>query len=198
MGKDNALGNDPLSWMKLTKENKKSLFSEDTNTTDQNTIKNNQQISSPRTVKQQIPLPTNDNKPVDIQKGPRSYGKVNSTANSNTPRPKVVIGSLYEKPSAGKAKPLQHNENVTREVKPYLDPLLSGSRYVQPIKRLESEINRVSVSTFTEHFSTYVIIAYTALMLILGCFVYNDLSKRTNKIEARIFAIEKALHTKQK
>ena len=198
MGKDNALGNDPLSWMKLTKENKKSLFSEDTNTTDQNTIKNNQQISSSRTVKQQIPLPTNDNKPVDIQKGPRSYGKVNSTANSNTPRPKVVIGSFYEKPSAGKAKPLQHNENVTREVKPYLDSLLPGSRYVQPIKRLESEINRVSVSTFTEHFSTYVIIAYTALMLILGSFVYNDLSKRTNKIEARIFAIEKALHPKQK
>lgn len=198
MGKDNALGNDPLSWMKLTKENKKSLFSEDTNTADQNTIKNNQQISSPRTVKQQIPLPTNDNKPVDIQKGPRSYGKVNSTANSNTPRPKVVIGSFYEKPSAGKAKPLQHNENVTREIKPYLDPLSSGSRYVQPIKRLESEINRVSVSTFTEHFSTYVIIAYTALMLILGSFVYNDLSKRTNKIEARIFAIEKALHPKQK
>ncbi|HHT9130153.1 MAG TPA: hypothetical protein ACFYEC_04740 [Candidatus Brocadiaceae bacterium] len=198
MGKDNALGNDPLSWMKLTKENKKSLFPEDTNTADQNTIKNNQQISSSRTVKQQIPLPTNDNKPVDIQKGPRSYGKVNSTANSNTPRPKVVIGSFYEKPSAGKAKPLQHNENVTREIKPYLDPLSSGSRYVQPIKRLESEINRVSVSTFTEHFSTYVIIAYTALMLILGSFVYNDLSKRTNKIEARIFAIEKALHPKQK
>lgn len=198
MGKDNALGSDPLGWMKLTKENKRSLFSDDANTADRNTIKNNQQISSPATVKQQNPLATSDNKPVDIQKVPRSYGKVNSTANNNTPRPKAVIGSLYEKPSAEKAKPLQHNENVTREIKPYIDPLLPGSRSVQPIKRLESEINRVSVFTFTEHFSTYVIIAYTALMLILGYFAYNDLSKRTNKIESRIFAIEKALHPKQK
>src|SRR5574341_1572029 len=113
MGKDNALGSDPLGWMKLTKENKKSPFPDDANTADQNTIKNNQQISSPTTVKQRNPLPTSNNKSVGIQKGPRSYVKVNSTANTNTPRPRAVIGSLYEKPSAEKAKPLQHNENIT-------------------------------------------------------------------------------------
>ena len=36
MGKDSALGHDPLSWMKMAKENKKSLSPEDANAAGQN------------------------------------------------------------------------------------------------------------------------------------------------------------------
>src|SRR3990170_8504093 len=58
MGKDSALGHDPLSWMKMTQENKKSLFPEDANAAARNaeTIKQQPSIQTPP--KQQMPLPT--------------------------------------------------------------------------------------------------------------------------------------------
>jgi hypothetical protein len=202
MGKDNVLGHDPLEWMKVTKENKKPFSVPAVDGVDKNIVKGDQQISSLTTAKQQISIPKNNDKPLDVSRVSHSQGKVDgmkvdSVADSPvTPKPKVVIGRLYEKLPAEKSKPTQHNEGMLQESKPYIEPSFPVSRAVQPITRNNTEINRVSHSISADHFSTYLIIAYTALMLILGYFVYNDLSKRTSRVEARLFAIEKALHRK--
>jgi len=202
MGKDSVLGHDPLGWIKVTQENKKSFSVTDVNAADQNTEKSDQQTSSQSTVTQRISIPKNNDKPLDIAKVSQPPGKVDSvkvdsvTDNTAAPKPKVVIGRFYEKPSTEKVKPVQRSEGTLQESKPYIEPPIPVSRTVQPIKRNDPEINRVPRSISADRFSTYIIIAYTALMLILGYFVYNDLSERTSKIEARLFAIEKALHLK--
>ena len=76
------------------------------------------------------------------------------------------------------------------------DPSFLVSMTIQPINRIAPEINRVPVSATASQFSTYIIVGYTALLLILGYFVYSDLSKRTSRIEAKIMAIEKVLREK--
>src|SRR3989304_4797318 len=195
MGKDSALGHDPLSWMKITKENKKSLSSEDANTAGQNAGKAEQQPSIQATPKQQIPFPTRNSKAQFVsKKAPPSPRNIPN--NPAAPKPRVVIGRLYEKPSLEKVKSVQRNKNEVLETRRSVEssPPLSGT--IQPINRIAPEINRTPVSTAVSHFSTYIIVTYTALLLILGYFVYGDLSKRTSRIEAKIMAIEKILREK--
>jgi len=195
MGKESALGHDPLRWMKITKENKKSLSSEDANTAGQNAEKAEQQPSIQITPKQQIHLPTGNSKAQFVsKKAPPSPSNIPN--NPSAPKPRVVIGRLYEKPSLEKVKSVQHNENEVLETRRSVEPSLPVSRTIQPINRIAPEINRTPVSTTASHFSTYIIVGYTALLLILGYFVYSDLSKRTSRIEAKIIAIEKTLREK--
>ena len=195
MGKDSALGHDPLSWMKMTKENKKSLSSEDANAAGQNAGKAEQQPSIQTTPKQRIPFPTGNSKAQFVsKKSPPSPSNV--TNNPAAPKPKVVIGRLYEKPSPEKVKSVQRNENEVQETRRSVEPSIPVSRTIQPINRIAPEINRTPVSTAASHFSTYIIVGYTALLLILGYFVYSDLSKRTSRTEAKIMAIEKTLREK--
>lgn len=200
MGKDSALGQDPLNWMKVVKESKKSISLGDVNAADQNTIKNDRQSGSPTTAtaNQQIPFPANNDKTPHIPKLSQPPDKIDKRAdNTAVPKQKVVIGRLYEKPSAEKIKSIPHSEGVVQESRPYIEPSLSASRRVQPFLRNEPGINPIPFSIPADRFSTYIIIAYTALLLILGYFVYNDLSKRTSRIEEKLFAIEKALLSKQ-
>jgi hypothetical protein len=198
MGKDSALGQDPLNWMKVVKESKKSISLGDVNAADQNTIKNDRQPGSPTTANQQIPLPTNNDKTPHIPKLSQPPDKIDKGAdNTAVPKQKVVIGRLYEKPSAEKVKSIPRSEGVVQESRPYIEPSLPASRRVQPLQRNEPKINPIPFSPPADRFSTYIIIAYTALLLILGYFVYNDLSKRTSRIEEKLFAIEKALSSKQ-
>ena len=195
MGKESALGHDPLRWMKITKENKKSLSSEDANTARQNAGKAEQQASIQTTPKQQITLPTDNGKARFVsKKAIPSPGNVPN--NPAAPKPKVVIGRLYEKPSPEKVKSVQRNKNEVLETRRSVESSLPVSGTIQPINRIAPEINRTPVSTAVSHFSTYIIVAYTALLLILGYFVYGDLSKRTSRIEAKIMAIEKILREK--
>ncbi len=195
MGKDSALGHDPLSWMKMAKENKKSLSPEDANAAGQNAGKAEQQPSIQTMPKQQIPFPTGNSKVQFVsKKAPPSPSNV--TNNPAAPKPKVVIGRLYEKPSPEKVKSVQRNENEVQETRRSVEPSIPVSRTIQPINRIAPEINRTPVSTAASHFSTYIIVGYTALLLILGYFVYSDLSKRTSRIEAKIIAIEKTLRGK--
>ncbi|MEP9411141.1 MAG: hypothetical protein HRF42_06995 [Candidatus Brocadia sp.] len=205
MGKDSVLGHDPLGWMKATKENKKSFPAVDGDTTIQDTVKSGQQTGSQQVFQKQISVSTNKNndKNFDVSKVPQPLDKVGSvkadnvTENTTAPKPRVVIGRLYEKPSTEKIRSVQRNEGAFQESKSYPEPSFPASVTVQPVKRNVSEINRVSTPASADHISTYIIIAYTALLLILGYFVYNDLSKRTSRIEARLFALEKALHLKE-
>ena len=200
MGKESALGHDPLRWMKITKENKKTLSSEDANTARQNAEKAEQQASIQTTPKQQITLPTDNGKARNgkarfvSKKAMPSPGNVPN--NPAAPKPKVVIGRLYEKPSLEKVKSVQRNKNEVLETRRSVESSLPVSGTIQPINRIAPEINRTPVSTAVSHFSTYIIVAYTALLLILGYFVYGDLSKRTSRIEAKIMAIEKILREK--
>lgn len=183
MGKGSVLGNDPLGWMKIANENKKLLPLESENTVDLNNEKSNQQI----TIKQQIPVSANSKEISDIIKIQQPISEVNDDLGGIIkPKQKVLIGRLYEKPTE-KVKSMQSREIVFQGSKNYTETLFSGSRIQQ--KKKESEMSRVPIST-------YIIIAYTALMLVLGYLVYNDLSKQTSRIEARLFAIEKVLRLK--
>lgn len=193
MGKGSALGYDPLSWMEITKENKKSLSPKDANAASQNAEKAEQQPSIQATPKQQTLLTTGKSETQFVsKKSPQAPGNIPN--NPAAPKPRVVIGRLYEKPSPDKTKSVQRNESEIQEPRRSIEPSIPVSRTIQPINRVESEINRVPAAA--SHFSTYIIVGYTALLLILGCFVYSDLSKRTSRIEARILAIEKALRGK--
>lgn len=194
MGKGSALGYDPLGWMKITKENKKSLSPEDANAASKNAEKA-EQPSIQATPKQQILLTTGNSETQFVsKKSPQAPGNIPN--NPAAPKPRVVIGRLYEKPSPDKTKSVQRNESEIQEPRRSVEPSIPVSRNIQPINRVESEINRGPASAAASHFSTYIIVGYTALLLILGCFVYSDLSKRTSRIEARILAIEKALRGK--
>ena len=193
MGKESALGHDPLRWMKITKENKKSLSSEDANAAGQNAEKAEQQTSIQTTPKQ-IPLPRdNGETPLVSKATPLPNNRANNPA---ALKPKVVIGRLYEKPSPEKIKSVQRNESEIQETGRSVEPSIPVARTIQPINRIAPEINRVPVSVTASQFSTYIIVGYTALLLILGYFVYSDLSKRTSRIEAKIIAIEKILREK--
>ncbi|MFN3532332.1 MAG: hypothetical protein ACK41Q_07460 [Candidatus Brocadia sp.] len=205
MGKDRVLGHDPLGWMKATKENKKSFPAVGEDAAIQNTVKSDQQTGSQMVFPQQTPVAINKNndKNFDVSKVSQPPGKVdgvkadNVTDNTTTPKPRVVIGRLYEKPSTEKIKSVQRNEGTFQESRYYMESSFPVFRTTQSMKRNDPEINRVSSPVSADRISTYIIIAYTALLLMLGYFVYNDLSKRTSRIEARLFALEKALHLKQ-
>ena len=194
MGKESALGHDPLSWMKITKENKKSLSQEKVNAVSQNAEKAEQQQGVPSMPKQQILLTTDSRETQFVSKKATSAPS-NIPNNPPAPKPRVVIGRLYEKPSPEKTKSVQRNESEIQEPRRSTEPSIPVSRTIQPMNSVASEINRVPASA-ASNFSTYIIVGYTALLLILGCFVYSDLSKRTSRIEARILAIEKALRGK--
>jgi len=196
MGKESALGQDPLRWMKITKENKKSLPSEDANAVGQNAEKAEQQTSIQATPKQ-IPLPRDNGETQLVSKA--TPPSSNRTDNPAAPKPRVVIGRLYEKPSPEKTKSVQRNEGEIQETGRSVEPSIPVSRTIQPINRLAPEINLAPApaSAAASQFSTYIIVGYTALLLILGYFVYSDLSKRTSRIEAKIMAIEKVLREKQ-
>ena len=197
MGKDSALGQDPLRWMKATQE-KKLSSPEGAESADKKPIKSDQPAGLQSRLKQQTSPSMANDKPQDISKAAQSPGKVNNVmANASPSKPRVVVGRLYERPSAEKGQPAQRNEGISQEVKRHFELPHPASGTTKPVKSTVSEINHIPISTSTYRFSLYIIIAYTALMLILGYFVYSDLSKRMSRIESKIFAIEKYLHSKQ-
>lgn len=200
MGKDRALGNDPLGWMKAANENKKPSSVEKDNGTNQNVVKNDQQ-ANPRIANQQIPPPLKSGRDSDSPGEPQPSGKAAGVPdNTSAPRQKVVIGRLYEKLPVEKLKTSDQGEGLSPESKSYTMPSGPESKPTQSMKRMESLISRqtspvpaVATTTTADRISPYVMIAYTALFLILGYLVYSDLSKRIRGVEARILAIEKVL-----
>ncbi len=197
MGRDSALGHDPLGWMKITKENKKTISTEDVNAAGQIAAKNDQQANSEITAKQHALFPSNNDTTPNIPKVSQPSDKVNrGTDNTVAPKPRVVIGRLYEKQQAEKTKSVLVNEGAVQESEPYVRPPFPVARTMQAMKDTGTELNRALFSLSSERFSTYIIVAYTALILILGYFVYNDLSKRMSRVEARLFVLEKALQSK--
>lgn len=201
MGKDSALGHDPLNWMKVVQESKKSVALGNVNAVDQNTTKSGQPSNPQITEKLQTPSPAKDDKPPPVQKQAQPADtREDRTDSASAPKQKVVIGRLYEKPSAEKTKPIPATEDASKESRAYVAPTIPlsipTSMRVPPIQKNEPVIHRAPFSVPVERTTTYIIVAYTALLLILGYFVYNDLSKRTSRIEARLFAVEKALRSK--
>ncbi|KKO21120.1 MAG: hypothetical protein L3J18_15845 [Candidatus Brocadia sp.] len=197
MGKDSALGHDPLNWMKVVQESKKSVSLGNGNAADQNTTRSEQPAGPQVTAKQHAPASPGDDKTPPVLKEPQPQNKTDNRAGgASVPKQKVMIGRLYEKPSAEKTKSTPHTEIVSPVSRPYSGPSLPASPRLQPVQK--SERTTVPFSLSADRMSTYIIVAYTALLLILGYFVYHDLSKRTSRIEARLFAVEKALRLKQR
>lgn len=190
MGKDSVLGSDPLNWMKIAIENKKlsSLNNE----------KLNQETNLQETGKRQESITANSGETQGVTGIQQPVSKVSSMPGNTTTasEPKAVIGGLYEKPSPKGIQWIQHSKDISQEKRHQIEPSFPGMRTVQPMERMKSEVTPAfSLSSTT--FSTYIIIAYTALMLILGYLVYNDFSKRTNRIEARLSVIEKTLQLRK-
>lgn len=200
MGKDGVLGHDPLGWMKVGSESKKAVSLGDDGPAEQNAARSDQPSGSQITTKQQIPSPASDERTQHIPKQSHPPEKTGTRSDiASVPKQKVVIGRLYEKPSAEKTKSMPRNEHgLSQASRPYAEPPTPAPPRVQPIQGSEHSIDRTPVFLSAERTSTYIIIAYTALLLVLGYLVYNDLSKRTSRIEARLFTIEKALRLKQR
>ncbi len=187
MGKESALGHDPLGWIKAVKDNKKPSSD---NLADKNVPENN-----PPLPQQQPSIPSNIDKPLERVSQPMN--NVGSSTRGVPPlKPKVVIGRMYEKPVPEKPKSVQGAESTNRETRQAVKSPSPVALQPQQVRRIETEINR-PVTTSGDRFLTYIIIAYTTLLLILGCFVYSDLSRRMGRMEAKVLALQKALIVKE-
>ncbi|MGQ3685794.1 MAG: hypothetical protein ACUBOA_12445 [Candidatus Loosdrechtia sp.] len=199
MGKDSALGSDPLSWMKIASENKKTASSKGEESVQVNNEKPDLRLNLQERSKSQASVFVVNNKDTRSTTGVQQpAGKPDGMhANiASASLPKVAIGRLYEKPSAKEGESVSNSQNVSQEKQYHVRPPFYGMRTLQPTQEMGRKITQGS-SLFSSGFSTYIIVAYTALMLILGYLVYNDFSKRTGRIEARLSVIEKALQSRK-
>ncbi len=246
MGKENALGSDPLSRPRSPNEHRRSPLLDPQVTANPQGDKNAQQTNVPGPFKR-------SETPADVTKSPQTLGRMTSNADhaASAPKPKVVIGRLHEKPTPEREKPTPRAEEVRMEARPAPEikapqspiptapdrmagvvetpaakPRLSiGRLYEKPaplgevapqearqstepvfpetsyaprsispmMGRPVAEIPRKENAISPGRFSNYLIIVYTAIMLVLGYIVYQDVSKRISKVEAKISAIEKKL-----
>lgn len=200
MGKEGALGQDPLGWIKAAKENKGLFSSETMNTANKVAGEASQPQGPQEPLKQPPPHPTAQEvkgaeTPIMAPPPVKTAGTGGSIA---AQKPRVVIGRLYEKPSADKARPsVPRVEGASLETRRPTSQPFPVVKATQPVVKSElPQANRVAEDVGGSRFSTYIVIAYTALMLILGYLVYDDLSKRTSRLEARILSLEKALHAR--
>jgi hypothetical protein len=212
MGKDKALGSDPLSWMKIARENKNitSASSEKEDIVNQDAVKTGQGDSSQSAVNQQ-PLPLfQSSVSLDVPKKEEPKPAPGETALSETisaPKQKVVIGRLYEKLSAEKAKAKSQSETSSQEDSCYVvqQPPVQQSpaeRPAQSFKRVENLIScqtspPPSVSVPSGRMYIYMVVAYTVLLLVLGFVTYHDLSRRLKGVEARMLSLEHVLRLRK-
>lgn len=248
MGKENALGSDPLSRTRSPNENRKSPLLDPPVTANPQGDRNAHQTNAPGPFRR-------SETPADITKPSQTMGRMTGNADpgASAPKPKVVIGRLYEKPTPEREKPAPRAEEVRQEARPAPEvkapqspiptapdrmtvpvetpaakPRLSvGRLYEKPAQLGEvepqQEVRYSTEPVFPEtsyaprsispmmgrpamdmprkdntvspgKFSNYLIIVYTAIMLILGYIVYRDVSKRISRVESKISAIEKKLN----
>ncbi|MDR4506994.1 MAG: hypothetical protein MRJ65_01940 [Candidatus Brocadiaceae bacterium] len=198
MAKNRALGNDPLHWLKARKEVEtgKAASSGKETVSDATIEKDRKQENVPSATGQQMSQSTPDEKKQVVPEKAEASGTENVVPVGNSGNePKVVIGRLYEEATVEKARPVQQQTGIFQGERKRAQAFLPVSKTV---KTIQDEVSKDVVPSAGRVFPsvTYIVIAYTALLLILGYFVYADLSKRTSAIEARIFALEKALRLK--
>ncbi len=199
MGKEGALGQDPLGWIKAAKESKGLFSSEATNAANKVAGEASPPPVPQAPLKQPMPPPVQEVKGAETPVAATPPVKIAGAGGGvAAQKPRVVIGRLYEKPSADKAKPAAPRaEGASLEARRPTSQPFPVVKAPQPaIKSELPQASRVVEDVGGSRFSTYIVIAYTALMLILGYLVYDDLSKRTSRLEARIFSLEKALHAR--
>jgi len=246
MGKENALGYDPLSRTRSPNENRKSPLLDGPVTANTQDDKNAQQKNAPGPFRR-------TEVPTDATKAPQPPGRMmGNTDPAAAQNPKIAIGRLYEKPTPEREKQAPHAEDARQAARPtpetkalqttipsspdkiadtiespaakprmavgrlYEKPVQMGTgtphearnstesvfpettyapRSISPtMGRPTPEITRMDNTVSTGRFSNYLIIVYTAIMLILGYIVYRDVSKRISRIESKILAIEKTVH----
>jgi len=189
MKKKSVLGQDPLGWMKAGRE-------KNTSPPESKEEKNDNGSHMQEKPKPQQTQPEK-NKNVQDDSDKKQTERVFNviTGSSEQPKPKVVIGRLYEEVSKRAEENTQKNNTTTpvAERKDISQPA-QGYEALQRGKDTQSKLKNGYKTRGSSQFTTYLIIAYTALLLILGYFVYSDFSKRTDRLEARIYAIERALH----
>lgn len=203
MAKNKVLGHDPLGWMKATKEEKEETADErgqktakeDIPKIKKNIVHNIQRPVSRSGVEQQQTPPHKEETAVSESESEKEEPKADNKAadTTQTPKPKVVIGRLYEQLSREKITPVQENENASVIPRKHVAPAPLQSAPLQTMGKIEAEGGRETAPASASQITTYIVIAYTVLLLILGFFVYRDLSKRTSRVEAKLFALEKAL-----
>ncbi|MBM4054959.1 MAG: hypothetical protein FJ264_09900 [Planctomycetes bacterium] len=199
MKKKNVLGHDPLGWMKVERE-KKLVLPEGVKEENKTAAKDSQQEVQDSVEQQSLP-PRKDEGEISVVGDNQTERVFNVITGSNEPppppKPKVVIGRLYEEISKKTANAGQHQGVAV--------PVNASNRVLkaeQPFPSHETGKTDMGIQSGTIklpgaepriQFSTYLIVAYTVLLLILGYFVYTDFSKRTSRLEAKIYALERAL-----
>lgn len=200
MGKEGALGQDPLGWIKAAKESKGLFSSETMNAANKVAGEASPPPVSQESLKQSPPhSPAHEVKSAEIPVvSPPPVKTAGAGGNVAAQKPRVVIGRLYEKPSADKVRPaVPRVEGASLETRRPTSQPFPVVKAAQPVVKSElPQANRVAEDVGGSRFSTYIVIAYTALMLILGYLVYDDLSKRTSRLETRILSLEKALRAR--
>ncbi|MEK7699446.1 MAG: hypothetical protein AAB332_03500 [Planctomycetota bacterium] len=195
MGKENALGSDPLNRTRSPNENRKSPLLDAMVTTNPQGDKNAQQTNVPGPFRRPEPLAINKETPAGSPRAPqapvRMAGHVDPAA---AQKPKVVIGRLYEKPTPEREKPFPRAEDARQEARPMPESTTAPRSFSPMMGTPMPEANRKDSTISPSKFSNYLIIVYTAIMLILGYIAYRDVSKRISKIESKILAIEKAIN----
>lgn len=123
---------------------------------------------------------------------PSSPDRMAGTLETPAAKPRTSSGRLYEKSSQmGEGTP-QETRHSTESVFP---ETTYAPRSISPMMgRPTPEITRKDNTVSTGKFSNYLIIVYTAIMLILGYIVYRDVSKRISRLESKILAIEKTVN----
>lgn len=240
MGKENALGSDPLNRTRSPNENRKSPLLDAMVTTNPQGDKNAQQTNVPGPFRRPEPLATNKETPAGSPRAPQAPVRITGHVDpAAAQKPKVVIGRLYEKPTPEREKPFPRAEDTRQEARPMPEartaqttahdktiPSSPGRLYEKPAQQGDGvfqdtrystesvfpesttaprsfspmmgtpipEAHRKDNTVSPSRFSNYLIIVYTAIMLILGYIAYRDVSKRISKIESKILVIEKAIN----
>lgn len=118
MGKENALGYDPLSRTRSPNENRKSPLLDAPVAANTRGDKNTQQTNAPGPFRRPEPHAASKETPSDGARAPhapaRMAGSVDPAA---AQKPKVVIGRLYEKLAPEKEKPAPRAEDTRQEAR---------------------------------------------------------------------------------
>ena len=202
MNKKKALGIDPLTWLK-SKNKEENL---NNNVSNQKPVKKPSSGSVVNLVSQkQKAREARTYEPSEVTGKFRSLvfgGKKSAHKKPKPPAKGKRLGGMIfngisdeEKPAAKPFEPkvinLPNTEQKMRDVKTY-EPSDVTERYRSEIlgEKKSGRKSRFSTIGAKENPATIFVVVYTILLLVLGFFVYKDLTGKINKLEAKLTSME--------
>jgi hypothetical protein len=205
MNKKKALGIDPLTWLK-SKNKEENL---NNNVSNQKPVKKQSSGSVVNLISQkQKAREARTYEPGKVTGKFRSIvfgGKKSAHKKPKPPAKGKRLGGIIfngvsdeEKPAAKPFEPkvinLSNTEQKMRDVKTY-EPSDVTERYRSEIlgEKKSGRKSRFSTIGAKENPATIFVVVYTILLLVLGFFVYKDLTGKINKLDAKLTNMEKQI-----